>query len=411
MVKQYCVGCHSGKGAAAGIDLSAAKTASAVLSNRSAWDRVAQNVASSHMPPAGKPAPTRAQRDALVDWVQSTTSAADCQLNDPGHVTLRRLNRAEYNNTMRDLCGVDIRPADAFPNDDVGYGFDNIGDVLTISPLLMEKYLAAAGKVAHAAFQSPDDLVRPVVFEPTLLTYVNQGVRTGDHALLPAANSEVTCDYTFPADGEYVLRAVAWQSQAGPDSAKMQMKLDGKEIGVKPVGNPVRNPRDFEVRLTVPAGKHRFGVAFTNPFHDDSEVQPGRQNRNRNRDRKLNVKELAVVGPLQGAKGQSPLMKLLGNPEPDEASRGTVARKFLGEFARRAYRRPVSRDEVDKLIKYSELARAQGQTFQQSIEYAMTAAMCSPNFLFRVETEIPGVTGSVLAPAKPRGKSGLNPSP
>ena len=409
VIKQYCVGCHAGKAAAAGIDLSSAKNAGAVLGNRSAWDRVAQNVASSHMPPTGSPAPTKAQRDALVDWVQSTTSAADCSLNDPGHVTLRRLNRAEYNNTMRDLCGVDIRPADGFPNDDVGYGFDNIGDVLSISPLLMEKYLAAAGKVAHAAFLSPDDMVRPVVFEPTLLTYVNQSVRTGDHAVLGAANSEINCDYTFPTAAEYILRVPAWQSQAGPEAAKMQMMLDGREIAVKSVGNQVRNPRDYEARLAVTAGKHRFGIVFTNPFHDDSEAT-GRQNRNRNRDRKLNVRELTIVGPLQGAKAPSPLMKLLGNPEPDEASRPAVARTFLSEFARRAYRRPAAPDEVDKLVKYADLARAQGQNFQQSLEYAMSAAMCSPNFLFRVETEILGVTSVVQPVVKAKGKSGLKPA-
>ena len=166
VVQKYCVSCHTGKGAQAGIDLSLAKDASAVLKERDSWDRVAQNVASGHMPPAGSPAPTTAQRNALVNWVQSTTAAADCQLKDPGHVTLRRLNRAEYNNTMRDLCGVDINPAEGFPNDDVGYGFDNIGDVLSISPLLMEKYVAAAAKVAHAAFQNPDTMLRPTTFDP-----------------------------------------------------------------------------------------------------------------------------------------------------------------------------------------------------------------------------------------------------
>ncbi len=406
VLQKYCIACHAGKGAQAGIDLSGAKDASAVLKNRAVWDRVAQNVASSHMPPVGKPAPSKAQRDAFVEWVENTTSAADCQLDDPGRVTLRRLNRAEYNNTVRDLCGVDIRPGDGFPNDDVGYGFDNIGDVLSLSPLLMEKYLSAAAKVAHAAFQSPDEAARPVLFEPTLLTYVNQSVRLGDHASLLATSSEVACDYNFAAPGEYLLRAVAWQNQAGPEAAKMQMKLDDKEIAVKNVGNGVRTPQPYEARLTVPAGRHRFSVIFTNFFHDDREFT-GRQNGNRNRDRKLNVRELAIVGPLQGSKAESPLMRQLGTLEPDAASRGAVARRFLTEFARRAYRRLAAKDEVDKLVRYFELAGSQGSTFQQSIEYAMTAAMCSPNFLFRVETEIPGVTGTVKTSAKMAGKSRL----
>ena len=256
VVQKYCLGCHSGKSAAAGIDLSTAKDASSVSKNRSMWDRVTQNIGSNRMPPAGSPAPTKAQRDTLVNWIQTTTTSADCLLNDPGHVTLRRLNRAEYNNTVRDLCGVDIHPADAFPNDDVGYGFDNIGDVLSISPLLMEKYVAVAAKVAHA-----------------------------------------------------------------------------------------------------------------------------------------------TMG------GQSKLMEQLDTFDPPDATRSTVARKFLTYFVQRAYRRPAAKDDVDRLVHYVELAHSQGETFQQGMEYAMTAAMCSPNFLFRIETNIPGVP-LAPAPVKGSGKRG-----
>ena len=110
------------------------KTA-AVLKERDVWELVAQNVESGHMPPKRKPSPKRAQRDRLVEWIQTTLSAVDCNIKDPGHVTLHRLNRDEYNNTIRDLMGVDFKPAADFPSDDVGDGFDNIGDVLSISPL------------------------------------------------------------------------------------------------------------------------------------------------------------------------------------------------------------------------------------------------------------------------------------
>ena len=406
VVQKYCVSCHTGKNASAGIDLALAKDVNSVLKDRDSWDRVAQNVASGHMPPKGSPAPTGIQRDALVNWVQNTTTAADCMLKDPGHVTLRRLNRAEYNNTVRDLCGVDIRPADSFPNDDVGYGFDNIGDVLSISPLLMEKYVAVAGKVAHAAFQSPDEVLRPVLFEPTRLNYLNQGASAGDHAVLPALNSEAGCDYTFPAAADYLLRTVAYQNQAGTEAAKMQIKLDDKEIAVLNVSNAVRDPKPYEMHLHVPAGRHHFSVAFLNPFHE--ELPPtGRQNRNRNRDRKLNIKELAIVGPLQGPNALSPLAKQLGAIPADAASRSLAARKFLTDFVRRAYRRPAAKDDVDKLARFVEMAQTQGETFQQGIEYAMTAAMCSPKFLFRIETDVPGITGTVKTTAKTVGKSGV----
>ncbi len=404
LVRTYCVGCHTGKGASAGIDLSIAKDASAVLKDRDSWDRVAQNIASGHMPPKGSPAPSGPQREALVTWVQNTTTAADCKLKDPGHVTLRRLNRAEYNNTVRDLCGVDIHPADAFPNDDVGYGFDNIGDVLSISPLLMEKYIAVAGKVAHAAFQNPDELLPPILFEPPRLTYLNQGSRAGDHAVLAALNAEAGCDYTFPVAADYLLRAVAYQSQAGPDSAIMQIKLDDKEIAVQKVFSGPRDPKPVDIHISVPAGRHHFSVVFTNPFHDDSTTGT---RQNRNRDRKLNIKALAIVGPLRGPNALSPLAKQLGTIPSDPAARSAIARKFLADFVRRAYRRPATKEDVDKLVHYADLAQGQGETFQQGVEYAMTAAMCSPKFLFRIETDIPGVTNAVRTTAKTPGKSGL----
>jgi hypothetical protein len=407
LLQKYCVSCHTGKSAQAGIDLSLAKDASAVTKDRDSWDRVAQNTASGHMPPTGQPAPTAAQRNALVDWVQSTTAAADCLLKDPGHVTLRRLNRAEYNNTMRDLCGVDIRPADSFPNDDVGYGFDNIGDVLSISPLLMEKYIAVAAKVAHAAFQSPDEVLRPVLFDPTRLNYTNQSSRAGDHAVLPALNSEAGCDYSFPAAADYLLRAVAYQSQAGPEPAKMQIKLDDKEVAIQKVANGPRDPKPYEIQVHVSAGRHHLSVVFTNPFHDDT---PNTNRQQRNRDRKLNVRALAIVGPLQGTNALSPLAKQLGSVPADAPGRSAAARRFLTDFVRRAYRRPAVGDDIAKLMRYTEMAQAQGETFQQGIEYAMTAAMCSPKFLFRIETDIPGpppaIKTVVKTVAKTAGKSG-----
>ena len=137
------------------------------------------------------------------------------------------------------------------------------------------------------------------------------------------------------------------------------------------------------MRVTVPAGKHRFTCTFTNDYYDDKD--PDNKNK-RNRDRNLYVKSIEIVGPLHGANAQSPLKKQLGDFEPNENTRLPVARKFLTDFARRAYRRPVTKDEVDKLVSYVVVAQKNGETFQKGIELGMTAAMCSPNFLFRVET-------------------------
>ena len=398
MIQKYCVGCHTGASAQGGVELSGFKDTASVLKAGDVWDNVAQNISSGHMPPEGAPAPTKVQRETVANWVQTTQSAAACQLHDPGHVTLRRLNRAEYNNTVRDLCGVDIHPADAFPNDDVGYGFDNIGDVLSLSPLLMEKYINAAERVSHAAFQNPDEFIKPIHFDSGGMVYISQSSNGGESASLPTTGSEAGVDYDFPKSADYFLRTYAYQDKAGPDDAKMQMKLDGKEIAMVDVKAQRRSPQPYLVRVTVPAGKHRFSCVFTNDFYDAGE--PNNKNK-RARDRNLYLKSLEIVGPLAGKEALSPLKKQLGEFEPNEATRSMVARKFISDFARRAYRRPVARDEVDHLTRYVELAVKQGETFQKGIEIAMTAVLCSPNFLFRVETT--GPTVAAIAPASSTG--------
>jgi mono/diheme cytochrome c family protein len=165
LVDKYCISCHTAKSPAGEVSLAGYKDVASVLKGRKVWERVSQNVSAGHMPPAGMPQMTMAERDRMVGWIDATITQADCNLQDPGRVTLRRLNRAEYNNTVRDLLGVSIRPADEFPSDDVGYGFDNIGDVLSISPLLMEKYMTAAERVARAAIVTPEGRNKPVRFE------------------------------------------------------------------------------------------------------------------------------------------------------------------------------------------------------------------------------------------------------
>ncbi len=157
LVEKYCLRCHSGAKPKGGLALDRDKDDAAVLKNRAVWEKVSDNLRSGEMPPAGAKKPTAAETERLNRWLDAVVFKSDCTLpQDPGRVTLRRLNRAEYNNTIRDLMGVDFKPAKDFPADDVGYGFDNIGDVLSLPPLLMEKYLAAAGTIVEEAYKRPE---------------------------------------------------------------------------------------------------------------------------------------------------------------------------------------------------------------------------------------------------------------
>src|SRR5262249_47698999 len=147
-----CLGCHNAKQLTGGLNLEAYLQRESVLRDRVKWELILQKVQTGEMPPKGLPRPSESQRHAFESWIQSEFDRADAtSAPHAGRVTARRLNRSEYNNTIRDLLGVTFRPADVFPQDDTGYGFDTIGDALSLSPVLMEKYFAAAEQVTRAA--------------------------------------------------------------------------------------------------------------------------------------------------------------------------------------------------------------------------------------------------------------------
>lgn len=380
LVKKYCAGCHAGGSPSAGISLVTYKDTAAVLKGREVWQKVARAVSDGRMPPQGVPAPTQAEREKIAGWVETTISNADCKVQDPGRVTLRRLNREEYNNTIRDLLGVDIRPADEFPNDDVGYGFDNIGDVLSISPLLMEKYLNAAEKVTKVAIITPETAAQPSHFDAANLPHTAPGNPLGKGYLL-ASEGEVSVDYTFTKDGEYTVRVNAFGQQAGTDPARMELRLDNKPIHLWDVTATARNPANYEWKITTAAGKHHVALAFTNDYYNAADPNP------RNRDRNLAVNTIEIVSPPGMPSILPESHQRLFTVHPTPGTEDACARKILGEFARRAYRRPVTAAEVERLAKYVKIASQQGESFERGIQVAVQAALVSPNFLFRVEVD------------------------
>jgi hypothetical protein len=158
---KYCTACHGGKKPKADLSLEKFKDEKTAAEHRPLWEKVAQHLRSGEMPPEGRKKPQPAEIERITAWIDTAMSRVDCtKERDPGRVTIRRLNKAEYKNTIRDLLGVTFKPADDFPSDDVGYGFDNIGDVLTMSPLLLERYLDAAEKIVEEAFNDADSKAR-----------------------------------------------------------------------------------------------------------------------------------------------------------------------------------------------------------------------------------------------------------
>ncbi len=384
VLAKYCVGCHGPTKAKGGLNLAAFGDEVAVFKDPKAWQKVLDHVEGGSMPPDDAPQLPQGEAAALVQALQSLVSRANCRINlDPGRVTLRRLNREEYNNTVRDLVGVDFRPADDFPSDDVGYGFDNIGDVLSLPPLLMEKYLAAAEAIAQEAILA-DDAPRG----PTRQWKAGALAKTGDagHAddqggFLMYSNAEIGVAGAFPKSGTYLLRARAYGQQAGKDAPRMAFRVDGHEAKAFDVKGEEENPATFEAKVKV---KHagRFSVAFTNDayFPDSPDAH--------HRDRNLYVESLEVVGPLYSLPHDLPEShKRIIFKRPNHLNRREVAREVLARFASRAYRRPATEAEVARLVSLVELAGREGEKFERGIQLAVQAVLISPHFLFRVELE------------------------
>lgn len=373
-LEKYCTSCHGGEAPKAGLKLDAFPDAASALGEREAWENIQLFVEDQSMPPKGKPQPAPEEREAFVAWAQSALSTVDCTGPvNPGRVTMRRLNRSEYNNTIRDLVGVGFQPAADFPSDDVGYGFDNIGDVLTLPPLLMEKYLAAASAIMDEAIQTPE-----------AAKTVGNRVASKESRALGTTGNAATVAIDFPFAGEYDVVVTAWGDQAGDEPAKMNFKLDGKPVGPEAIEVEAgrRAPREFSQRVKVGRGKHEFSATFLNDFYNEKEED------RRRRDRNLHVEQFAIVGPYDGEPAPpGEIHRRLFAPGEGAPDKAAGARAIIAEFAGRAFRRPAEPDEVGRYLALAERVRSDGNSPERSIQVALTAILVSPNFLFRVELD------------------------
>ena len=384
LLQKYCVNCHGRRKPKGDLDFTLFGDESSVTKDRKLWQRVSEYVEAGDMPPEGQPSPTAEEAELLAGWIDARLSSFDCAKDaDPGRVTVRRLNRSEYNNTIRDLVGVDFHPADDFPSDDVGYGFDNIGDVLTLSPILMEKYLAAAETIAEQA------IVAGPAPKPATRTYaateldVDPAVQriSDSTCLLYYSTARVGVSHPFPRDGEYLVRVRAYGHQAGSEPARMAIEVDGTPVQTVDVAAEEDKPRVYEVRARIPAGRHRVSAAFVNDYYDPDFADAKR------RDRNLAIDYLEVFGPVatDAALPESHRRIIFRTPTAD--TRYECAREIIDRFASRAYRRPVTPAEVARLIKLVELVQEQGDGFERGIQLAVEAVLASPQFLFRVELD------------------------
>ncbi len=377
LVTKYCASCHSGATPSGGVLLTAGMTAANVQKNPTAWSRVAARVGNNSMPPKGLPAPTDAQRRAMVAWIDKNL-AGDCKLADPGKVTLRRLNREEYNNTVRDLMGVSIRPADDFPSDDVGYGFDNIGDVLSMSPLLMEKYLSASEKVVKAAIRIPKTKSQSIDGASLSAT---PGAIPRDGSMFFASNGTASYRFKVATPGWYRIRLRLGEMHAGDQYSRVDLRMDRDKLTTFEVREPIGAPGNYDFPLKLVAGEFNFGATFANDYYQAPA------NGQKAQDRNVALFAMELIGPIEDGQIKTTFQQRLIPSVPPKEGWDLGARTALSGFATRAYRRPVTIEELDRLLTVFKYGARSADSFETGMQLACQAVLCNPNFLFRVELD------------------------
>jgi cytochrome c551/c552 len=404
LVNQYCVACHDNATKTAGLSLEG-RDISKVGEDAGTWEKVLQKVGANLMPPADMPHPDAAASRQFAAYLESELDKYAAAHPDPGRPTIHRLNRAEYSNAIRDLLALDINPGSTLPADDTGYGFDNIGDVLSLSPILIERYMTAGRMVSRLAAGDRD--VKPVVdvfapprearAAPKAGLRIPRTERIDDDLPFDSAGG-LSFQHTFPLDAEYVFKI-----QAGGPGGGGASSAGGLELRI-PVKAGVRHVSLTSIRSgampeVIPAlGRNQGGPPGGPPQtgHLDLRLDgvrlklfevPGGNNG-------AGFSTLSIGGPYNvSGPGDSPSRRRIFVCNPASAQEEQpCARKILASLVRRAYRRPYSEEDLKPLLALYEKGRRDplGGGFEGGIEMALRGILVSPDFLFRIERDPAG---------------------
>ncbi len=391
MIGRYCQGCHNDKLKTAGVSLSGIHTADAA-SNAATLEKVLRKVRTGEMPPLGLPRPDAPVSAEFVKFLETQLDHAAAAKPNPGAPGIHRLNRAEYSNAVRDLLALDMDHSASLPADDSGYGFDNIGDALTVSPLHMEKYMSTARRVSRLAVGT----VKP---SPAIERFNAPRAGSADTDGLPLGERNGTLFRRyFPVDADYsILVRVRGNPAPNAPPAELDLRLDGQRVKLFDVSvdtaETAQGTRNFEVRLPVKAGMRTVGAAFlSESWKIESGPVPVRRGAPAPQVTPAAVDYVQIGGPFNSlgpGDTQSRQRIFLCRPsagQPEEP----CANKILTSLARQAYRRPVGPADLAPLMKLYAAGRGDGGNFDTGIETALRAILVSPDFLFRVERDPAG---------------------
>jgi mono/diheme cytochrome c family protein len=402
MLNTYCIGCHNTRAKTGGLALDGLNL-QAAADNAEIWEKTLRKLRGHLMPPPGSPQPPQKDVDAFVAWMETTL---DTQAKGPkaGRVPIQRLNRTEYVASVKALVGVELKATDVLPQDGQVDGFDNIASALTVSPAFLSQYVAAARQVAKLAVGNPN---------PTAAStkYTVAANSNPDVPLPLGTRGGIGFKHNFPADGEYRFTindlGVGHYVSTLENQSTLVIMIDGRTVVRQTIGGPEdwqlhsHGPegraqimeRFAKIPVQVEAGTHDVVVAFiersqvesphniADPFFDEltkscSCAPPGRRNR---------IGDGVVIAGPFNPKGVSMTLSRgrIFVCDPTATGESSCARRITENLAKRAYRRPVTTDEVTRLMQFYETARKGGGTFDQGIEHIVAAVLASPNFLYR----------------------------
>ena len=423
LLDRYCVTCHNEKLATAGLMLDKMDL-DKVGENPAVWEKVVHKLRTRAMPPAGRPRPDAAAYALLTTHLETELDRASAARPNPGRPSIRRMNRTEYANSIRDLLGIHIDGESLLPVDEVDQGFDNIGDALSVTPVLLERYMSAARKVARMAVG--DTGIRPFSETYEIPKFLMQDDRVSDD--LPfGSRGGIAIRYYFPADGEYTIRVFLQRNSRDyirglAEPHQLDFRVDGERIKLLTVGGGpelkgqpgpifsqaarIGDPssetyehggaeQNLEVRFPAKAGERLIAVTFL----DKDTVPEGAFQPTLSQFQLVQYKggnpyidNVVVTGPYNATGVAETLSRkkiFVCRPQraTDEAS---CARKILSALAHRAYRRPVTDKDLQTLMRVYEVGRSEG-SYETGIQAALERILAGPEFLFHIERDPAGI--------------------
>ncbi|MEE3177330.1 MAG: DUF1592 domain-containing protein, partial [Verrucomicrobiota bacterium] len=356
------------------------------MDNHELWLQIWKNLRSDLMPPAKKEQPKITELQEVIHWIERNVFLLDHENPDPGRITMRRLNRVEYGHTIQDLLGIEFNVTDNFPPDDTGYGFDTIGDVLTISPLLMEKYFSAAEQIIKKAMPEVVGRPQPLSIAPNEFRQEGNNSRTA-RFMRAGINHTVRTNWKANAKGTHRLKVdyeITGRTSAQNYTSTWQVLIDGKKHGSREINLAKNKAGTISLDLDLSAGMHQIEFGMV----------PNNGDLNNNIPLAVKVLKVEITGPKGSIDWNAHpesyrLIFSAGPPPKDPAERDHYTKKLLNRIASRAFRRPVNKDTLNRLINLVKAKEsAESGTYEAGIRLALTAVLSSPPFLLRGEESI-----------------------